>query len=104
MANHAPPVQPSFQPDIAPPGRLDVKTNSVENWKIWKQMWTNYSVVAKIIAQEENYKTALFLHSIGPDALTIYNGFQFVGDENRDVLATVIAKFDQHFIGVTTWP
>ena len=64
-------------------------------------MWTKYSVVAKVDAQEENYKTALFLHSIGPDALTIYNDFQFVVDENRDVLAQVIAKFDQHFIGVT---
>ena len=27
-------------------------------------MWTNYSVVAKIDAQEESYQTTLFLHSI----------------------------------------
>ena len=68
-----PPI--STMAGIMPPGRLDTTVNMADNWKVWKQMWTNYMVIAKLDSQTPEYKVALFLHCIGVDALKIFNGF-----------------------------
>ena len=48
-------------PGIMPPGNLNVSSaeNLAENWKVWKQMWSNYIVIAKLGAQPPEYKIAL---------------------------------------------
>ena len=88
-----------FRTNIMQPISLDTKTTPAEGWKLWKQMWNNYSIITKLADQNKQYQTALFLHAVGPDALTIHNGFQFAPTEDKDDVDTVIAKFDQHFIG-----
>ena len=92
---------PSFgaMAGIMPPGRLDTTANIAENWKVWKQMWTNYMVIAKLDSQSSEYKVALFLHCIGVDALKIFNGFQFDRPEDKNDMAKIIEKFDQFTIG-----
>lgn len=72
-----------FQSNISPPSKLDIKTNASQGWKLQKQMWNNYIIVTKLRKQNKEYQTALFLHTIGPDALIVYNGFQFTSMENR---------------------
>jgi hypothetical protein len=87
---------------ISPPSCLDVDDgNVVESWKLWKQMWTNYIVVAKLEDQTEVFRVALFLHAIGPKALKIFNAMQFGTDEDRNTLAHILKKYDEHFIGET---
>ncbi|KAK3735060.1 hypothetical protein QZH41_010774, partial [Actinostola sp. cb2023] len=49
--------------------------------------------------ETEEYRIALFLHCIGPDALRIYNGFDFATEEEQKSLENVIQKFDQYAIG-----
>ena len=61
-------------------------------------MWQNYTIVAKLNTQTEEYQRALFLHAIGPEALTLYNGMCFL---DPDTLNDVIAGFDAHFVGTT---
>ena len=65
----------------------------------FKQVWKNYSIITNFNAQSEEYRVALFLHCIGPEALTIYNDLQFANDEERGSLATIIEKFDEFTIG-----
>lgn len=84
---------------IMPPGRLDTTANIADNWKVWKQMWSNYMVIAKLDSQPPEYKVALFLHCIGVEALKIFNGFQFDSPEDRNDMAKIIEKFDQFTIG-----
>ena len=62
-------------------------------------MWKNYSIVAGIKRQPEHFKIALFLHSIGPDALKVYNTFVYTEAENRDDIKIIIKKFDDFIIG-----
>ncbi|KAK3736238.1 hypothetical protein QZH41_019803 [Actinostola sp. cb2023] len=62
-------------------------------------MWQNYAVITNLGAQTEEYRIALFLHCIGPDALRIYNGFDFATEEEQKSLENVIQKFDQYAIG-----
>ena len=90
-------------PQIQPPPRLDLSnsTDLVEKWKVWKQTWENYSIITLLHSQTPAYQLALFLHSIGPESLKIYNSFDYGPDEDKSLLATVLKKFDDHFIGQT---
>ena len=66
---------PSFgaMSGIVPPGKLCITGNVADNWKVWKQMWSNYMVIAQLEMKPPAYKVALFLHRIGVDALKIFN-------------------------------
>ena len=86
---------------IQPPTglKLSAKDKAV-NWKVYKQQWENYSIVAQLDKQTEEYRVALFLYSVGPDAVKIYNSFD-LSDDNRRKLSEIIKQFDNFAIGET---
>ena len=84
---------------IMPPRRLDTTANIADNWKLWKQMWTNYMVIANLDSQSSEYKVALFFLCIGVKALKIFNGFQFDRPGDKYDLIKIIEKFNQFTIG-----
>ena len=92
---------PSFgaMAGIMPPGKLVRTGNVADNWKVWKQMWSNYMIIAQLEIKPPAYKVALFLHCIGVDALKIFNGFQFDSPDDKNDLAKIIQKFDEFTIG-----
>ena len=59
---------------VSPPGPLCVANNMAVNWRLWKQMWDNYAILTDLDMHPMQYQVVLFLHSIGPDTLKIYNG------------------------------
>ena len=82
---------PAFgRPQVSPPQPLGIKGNWADNWKIWKQGWDNYGIIAGLNSQLEDYKCTILLHSIGIEAMRIYNGMKFS-----------TAKYVQHFCGQT---
>ena len=50
--------------------------------------------------QPEDYRVALFLYSIGPDAVKIYNSFD-LSEENRRKLSEIMKEFEKYAIGET---
>ena len=82
---------------VSPPPPLQRKRGASE-WKLWKQMWLNYVVVARLQNEEPAYMRALFLHTLGPDGLEIYNGLEL--DEHVSV-DNIIKSLDTYFIGET---
>ena len=54
------------------PGKLVTTGNVADNWKVWKQMWSNYMVIAQLEMKPPAYKVTLFLHCVGVDALKIF--------------------------------
>ena len=48
----------AMTPGIMPPGNLNLSSteNMAENWKVWKQMWNNYMIIAKLGTQPPEYK------------------------------------------------
>ena len=92
---------PALNSHISPPTKLQMSHDVVHQWKLWKQMWGNYSVISQLETQSGKYQTALFLHCIGAEALAIYNGFVFTNNEDKNDLSTIILKFDQRIIGDT---
>ena len=96
------PKAPRFRrPQVPPPKPLDVDGDRADNWKIWKQRWENYCIITGLLDQPEDYKCAMHLHSIGIEAMRIFNGLKFGEGEDRNKVADVIKKFDQHFLGQT---
>ena len=86
---------------IQPPTGLNLSVkHKAANWKVYKQQWENYSIVAQLEKQTEEYRVALFLYSIGPDAIKIYNSFD-LSEANRRKLSEIIKQFDKYAIGET---
>ena len=76
-------IQPPIIQGIQPPTGLNLAAkNKAVNWKVYKQQWENYSIVAQLDKQTEEYRVALFLYSIGPEAVKIYNSFD-LSEANR---------------------
>jgi len=83
---------PSFSTmaGIMHPGKLVTTGNVADNWKVWKQMWSKYMVIAQLEMKPLAYKVALFLHCIGVDTLKIFNSFQFDNPDDKNDLAKLI--------------
>ena len=64
-------------------------------------MWDNYAILTYLDIHPMQYQVALFLHSIGPDALKIYNGMGVMAAEAWDQKA-IMKKFDDFSIGKLT--
>ena len=84
---------------ITPPQPLDTTGNIIQKWKQFKQVWNNYSIITGLSAQTEDYRVALFLHSLRPEALKMYNGMQFANETECKTLVKIIEKFDEFAIG-----
>ena len=80
---------------VSPPPPLNTKKGASE-WKLFKQMWHNFVIVAKIENESQQYMKALFLHTLGSDGLTIVNGLEL---EERHTTRDIIEALDGHFIG-----
>ena len=78
-----------------PPQALCIQFNPCENWKLFNQKWQNYSVITNLERQDTNYQVALLLHTLGDEALKVYNGFNFHGDDRHRTVDEIIAKFDE---------
>ena len=75
-------LSPMMQGIGSPTGPILSARNKAVNWKVLKQQWENYSIVAQLERQREEYRVALFLYSIGPAAVKIYNSFD-LSEANR---------------------
>jgi hypothetical protein len=86
---------------IRPPQSLQLGNNDniAENWKLFKQKWRNYSIIANTQAQSNEYQVALFLNTLGDPALKVYNGFVFTSTEENRTVNEIITKFDEYAIG-----
>ena len=60
-----------------PPGALVLEGNLSKNWRRWVQRFDLCLTASGKIEQEEKVQCAILLHTIGEEALEIYNTFQF---------------------------
>ena len=92
---------PPILQGIQPPTGLDLSgQNKAVNWKVYKQQWENYTIVAQLEKQTEEYRVTLLLYSIGSEAVKTYNSFD-LNEENRRKLSEIIKEFDKYAIGET---
>ncbi len=88
-------------PSCSPPSPLDLEENRSDNWKLWKQQWGNYLIVSGLDTKPAKYVVALLLHSVGKDALRLYNGMDLT-DEDKNDPKEILMKFDELILGETS--
>ncbi|XP_048257542.1 uncharacterized protein K02A2.6-like [Haliotis rufescens] len=96
-----PVTQATFQGNIPPPPRLELKGNLAQNWKRWRQIWDSFEVMARIDANDHKYRLASFITYIGPEALDIYNGLPYESEEDKENMDTVLTLMERHCLGET---
>ena len=84
-------IQLPSAPDFSGP-------SAKESWKLFKQKWDNYAIIAQLAEHNNSYQVALLLHALGDEGLKIYNGFDFATDADRTP-ANIISRFDAFAIG-----
>jgi len=93
---------PSFRrPQVSPLPPLEIDGDRADNWKLWKPRWKNYCIIVGLNSQPEDYKCAILEHSIGIEAIRLYNGMKFSEGEDRNRMADILAKYDQYFLDQT---
>ena len=97
MPDPPPPVAPIS--GIKPPPPLSFEGNISENWRYFKQKWGHYVILTKLSQQSREYQVALLLHTLGDEALRVYNGFQFTTPEEDRTIAEITAQFDTFAVG-----
>ena len=96
----APQVAPGPVAELRPPQPLNVTdTNIFENWRLFHQKWRNYAVITNLNQQPRLYQVALFLHTIGDEALKVYNGFKFDTTEADRTVDEIVQKFETFAVG-----
>lgn len=80
---------------VKPIGPLRMDGNIAENWRKWKQRWTLYAKASGVDAKDEETQCAVFLHTIGDEALEVYDTFTFTESEENKI-EPLIGKFDAY--------
>ena len=103
MADGGQPVAPVPPVPVAPippvPGIcfvLIIDSHVTENWRLFRQKWGNYSILAQLDRQPAVCQVALLLNAL---ALWTYNGFHFDTPEDRRTVAKILTRFDQFAVG-----
>ena len=75
---------------VKPIGPLRIDGNVAESWSKWKQ---RYAKASDVDARGEETECAIFLHTLGEEALEQYDTFTFAESEERKI-EFLITKFE----------
>ena len=80
---------------VKPIGPLRMEGNIAENWRKWKQRWILYAKASGVDSKDEETQCAVFLHTIGDEALEVYDTFTITeAEENK--IEPLLAKFEAY--------
>lgn len=78
------------------PESLKLTGNVDSNWRAFKQQFQLYIAAMGFESKPDARKVALLLTIAGPPAIEVYNTFVYDDPNDREKLATVLEKFDNH--------
>ena len=82
---------------LNPPDHLQLSSGNVsQNWKRFKQKWSNYELAIGIARKEDLIRVATFLTVIGDKALDVYNAFTWDSDKDKVKMDKVLEHFEQY--------
>ena len=79
---------------IAPPKYLDLNHSGkvAENWKLWKEKYSNYFVISRLDRKTPEFQLAMFKHTIADDALKVIKTFNYAEGRTRMIGSLSWAK------------
>ncbi|GFN74230.1 Pol polyprotein [Plakobranchus ocellatus] len=81
---------------FAAPPCLHLEGNLAENWRKWQQRFQLYLEASELDKKPKKQQKAILLHTIGPDALELFNTFTFSEEEDIDDIRVKMQKFEEH--------
>ena len=63
--------------NVRPPSPLELGSNKIEQWKLFKRRWQNYALLSELSSKSREFQVALLENCMSDDALRIYEGFTF---------------------------
>ena len=80
------------------PGPLKIDGYIFESYKFFKQQFEIYMVSTEKSKKSEKVKTAILLRYLGPQAIKIFNTFDFANNTEKENLANEMEKFEKFCI------
>ena len=86
--------------NVKPPDPVKLDKSKNENWKLWKQLWTHYTIASNLDhpSRSPNFKKSLLISTMGVEALQIYNGCD---PSDEDTCEDILQKLDTFILGET---
>lgn len=79
-----------------PPEPLQLSIgNSSQNWKRFKQKWSNYELATGVADKDDAIRVATILTVIGDEALDVYNTFTCDDEEDKVKIDKVLEQFEK---------
>lgn len=79
-----------------PPAALRLESSNLEQeWTFWEQKFDLFLTASGFVDKPESTQIAAFLHSVGDDALKVYNSFSLTADERKQ-LSVIRQKFKEY--------
>lgn len=85
---------------MRPPNNLTSTTDKTMCWKQWIQQFKRYSTAIELDKKPSEVQEAIFMTVIGPEAIEIFNNFNFSDDQKQN-LQEVKRKFQEYFLPKT---
>ena len=82
---------------IKQPDSLCLEGNVSENWRKWKQRFHLYMTASGMADKPMYVRSCTLLHTIGEEALEIYNTFDFDNEDDKKKLDVLLTKFTEYF-------
>ena len=89
-----------MEPIFRPPEPLSLDGNVADNWRRWNQRFELFMTASDSETKDNKVKVAILLSSIGPDALELYNTFDWAEGENKNDYKHIIKKLEDHCKGL----
>ena len=92
---------------LNPPEHLQLQGNVADNWKRFKQAFEIYQAASGLEAKSRRIQSISLLHIIGPEAIDVYNTFQWPEDgcqghlyseTNCHVVDCILNKLEQYCV------
>lgn len=79
-----------------PPPPLILTGNIAENWRRWEQRFQLYMTASGALDKEETVKIAILLHTVGEEALEVYNTLTIIPDGDEETMEEVLQAFTDY--------
>ena len=76
-------------------GPLKMDRNVAENWRKWRHCWNLYAKASGANEKDQATQCAVFLHTIGEEALAVYDTFSFT-ETKKDKIEPLVQKFEDY--------
>ena len=89
-----------FSGKIPAPAKLDTSHHDLAtSWKRFERSWENYAKASRLDQEEPSFQTAVLLATAGEDVTDIYDGLQFISEEDKNDPQVVLQKLREYCVG-----